>query len=200
MRTSHLLLTFMFCWFTSLAFAQIDTEANLQAINQKRQKINRIGMITLGSWAIGNIATAGFSISNAEGSRKHFHQMNLGWGAVNLALAGFGYYSALTEPQLLSLNETVDKHYQIQKILLLNSGLDLAYMASGLYLRERAKNDANRQDMFEGFGNSLILQGGFLFVFDVTLYLIHRTNNPKVQQLLENVQLSYNQIGFVYQF
>ncbi|MEM9982438.1 MAG: hypothetical protein AAF734_08075 [Bacteroidota bacterium] len=111
MRTSHLLLTFMLCWLSSLAFAQIDTEASLQTINQKRQKINRIGMLTLGSWAIGNIATAGFSISNAEGSRKSFHQMNLGWGAVNLAIAGFGYYSVLTEPRLLSLHETVDKHY-----------------------------------------------------------------------------------------
>ena len=127
MRTSHLLLTFMFCWFTSLAFAQIDTEANLQAINQKRQKINRIGMITLGSWAIGNIATAGFSISNAEGSRKHFHQMNGLWNIVNIGIAGAGYLALTKEdPSSMTLAQSVLEQQKIEKLLIFNTGLDIA--------------------------------------------------------------------------
>ncbi len=42
-------------------------------------------MMTLGGWAIGNIAVSGFSLRNASGSNKHFHQMNVYWNAVNLA-------------------------------------------------------------------------------------------------------------------
>ncbi|MCB0846751.1 MAG: hypothetical protein KDE26_26060, partial [Bacteroidetes bacterium] len=75
--------------------------------------------------------------------------------------------------------KTVKAQNQIEKILLFNAGLDLAYIASGAYLIERSKTNpanAGRAEQFNGYGQSLILQGGFLFVFDLTAFLIHQRN------------------------
>ena len=46
-------------------------------------------------------------------------------------------------------------------------GLDVCYMLAGAILKNRAgKMSSENQARNIGFGNSLILQGGFLFVFD----------------------------------
>jgi hypothetical protein len=50
---------------------------------------------------------------------------------------------------------------------------------------------------FNGFGNGLILQGGFLFVFDLTAYFIHnRHRKLGLNPLMQNIQLSDNGLGF----
>ena len=59
-------------------------------------------------------------------------------------------------------------------VLLLNAGLDVAYIMTGLYMKERAKNVEKRKAMLKGYGNSIMLQGGFLFLFDVALYFINQ--------------------------
>jgi hypothetical protein len=58
---------------------------------------------------------------------------------------------------------------------LLNAGLDVAYIATGFYLKERSKNSSSSERL-RGYGNSLLLQGGFLLMFDVALYFIHQNN------------------------
>ncbi len=63
----------------------------------------------------------------------------------------------------------------IQSFLLLNAGLDVAYIATGFYLKERSKNSSSSERL-RGYGNSLLLQGGFLLAFDVALYFIHQSN------------------------
>ena len=46
-------------------------------------------------------------------------------------------------------------------------GLDVCYMLAGAILKNRAgRMCSDNQARNIGFGNSLILQGGFLFVFD----------------------------------
>ena len=95
--------------------------------------------------------------------------MNLAWNSVNLVIAGFGYYNALNAGSDLTLLETFAEQKGIENILLLNAGLDVGYMLGGLYLLERSKNVGKRQDILKGFGQSIILQGGFLFAFDVIM-------------------------------
>ena len=59
-------------------------------------------MMILGGWALGNMAVSGILLGNTEpasksgwGVTKGYHQMNIGWNAVNLTIAGFGYLAAL---------------------------------------------------------------------------------------------------------
>ena len=51
---------------------------------------------------------------------------------------------------------------------LFNAGLDVGYMATGAYLWERGIRKDSRG--LKGYGQSLILQGGFLFTFDLIMY------------------------------
>ena len=50
--------------------------------------------------------------------------------------------------------------------------------------------------MYNGFGNSLIIQGGFLFVFDLIAYGIHRSRSKKeLWPLIDKINLSGNGFG-----
>ncbi len=103
MPIRHILLASLFI-MSCTAYAQESKEA-LLSFNQKRLQTNKIGMLTLGSWALFNIGTGVLASRQATGSNKHFHQMNAYWNVANLALAGFGYYgSANSDPAFSSSN------------------------------------------------------------------------------------------------
>ncbi len=143
---------------------------------QHRQQINKTGMLVLGTWAVGNILTGAYGHFTATGKARYFHQMNAMWNFVNLGIATFGYVNALNaDPYTMGLSEAVGEYTTMQNILLLNAGLDVAYMTAGFYLRERSKT-SSKAEMLKGYGNGLILQGAFLFVFDIALYFIHRNH------------------------
>lgn len=146
---------------------------DLIAFNQDRLNINQTGMYVLGGWAAGNIALSSWQYYQTEGTTKYFHQMNVFWNLVNLGIAGAGYYTAVTGSADLDLATTLIEQRKIEKILLLNAGLDVAYVTAGFLLRERAKVKTEKFDQFTGWGNSLILQGSFLFVFDLVMHQIH---------------------------
>ena len=143
------------------------------SFNQERLEINRKGMIVLGSWAAGNMIVSAWQYTQTEGQTRYFHQMNVFWNVVNAGIAGFGYYQSANGATDLSLIESMNEQNSIEKILLFNAGLDVAYIATGLYLKERGKVKSEKFDQFTGYGNSLILQGGFLLVFDIVMHQLH---------------------------
>jgi hypothetical protein len=170
---------------------------SLIGFNQSRQKINKIGMLTLGGWAVGNIITGAVMRSRTEGITQKFHEMNIYWNTFNLGLAGAGLYSALRSPtDGLSVYGSWQEQSSIEKTLLFNAGLDVGYILGGLYLNERGKNTEKNSELLQGFGRSVILQGGFLMAFDLTMYFIHRHNAGKHKALFENIQLSLAPDGF----
>lgn len=130
-------------------------------------------MLTLGGWAVVNIG-AGLALrGSSEGATREFHTMNALWNTVNLGIAGFGYYAATqSDPASWDLATSLGKHQNFQKILLFNAGLDVGYIMGGLYLTERAKRPDVNSDQLKGFGNSIMLQGAFLMVFDLANYFI----------------------------
>ena len=167
---------------------------------QHRQQINKTGMLVLGTWAVGNILTGAYGHFTATGKARYFHQMNAMWNVVNLGIATFGYVNALNaDPAAMGLAQVIGEYTSLQNILLLNAGLDVAYMATGFYLRERSKT-ASRSEMLKGYGNGLILQGAFLFVFDIVLYFIHRNHaSLELFPLIDKLGASAGGIGVVIQ-
>lgn len=159
----------------------------LQDFNQTRIDYNQKGMVILGSWAVGNMVWGGIGASQTTGETKAFHQMNLYWNSVNLVIAGFGYYQATKEAPGSDFWATMEAQQKIEKILLFNAGLDLAYIAGGFYLKERGLR--NQKDQLIGFGKSVILQGGFLLAFDAVLYGFHQTHSEELQEIMQNVSL-----------
>lgn len=142
--------------------------------NRRRLDINRKGMGALLGWAAGNMAFGAYGWATAERERaKYFHQMNLMWNTVNAAIGGIGLAQAINEdPDGLTTVETIEKTRSMQQILLFNAGLDVAYVATGFWLRERGGNSNDVQ--LSGYGDSLLIQGGFLFAFDLVLWGLHQ--------------------------
>ncbi|MFN7119291.1 MAG: DUF6992 family protein [Saprospiraceae bacterium] len=193
------LLLFFFFFWTCLLFSQ---DVNLLKVNEIRIEKQRIGMLIMGTWAVGNMATGALLAGRKQGEAKYFHLMNIGWNAVNLGLATVGYLNAINaDPASYDMLSTIKEQYNIEKILLLNTGLDVGYMLGGLYLMERSKNNNKNPERLKGFGKSIILQGAFLFTFDLIFYFTHaQTRSMEWQQLLSNVYFDGNQVGLVLQF
>ena len=167
----------------------------LQQFNDYRYQVNRTAMLTLGSWAVGNIVLNSILYGRGTGSTRYFYQMNVAWNLVNLGIAGFGYYAAMHPDTTLTLSQSLKEQANIEKILLFNAGLDVAYIMTGFYLKERSRNQEKYTDRFKGYGNSLILQGAFLFVFDLVVYYFQVKNHLVMESLLSNIYFSPSQIG-----
>ena len=163
------------------------SEKSLEIINEKRLKLNKDGMKVLGSWAAGNIIISGAGMTQTEGSVRYFHQMNLAWNSVNLAIAGLGYFGSRRDPSAFNLKETVQEYNKFENILLFNAGLDVGYMATGAYLWERGIR--KKSSRLKGYGQSLILQGGFLFTFDIIMYLASKQQSNNLLEVLDDIQL-----------
>ena len=186
------IVLFLLLW-NGTAFAQV---GGLTQYNIERLKTNKTAMTVLGGWAVGNIALGLALQGQRTGSDKYFHQMNAGWNVINLTLAGFGYWSAIkTDPASFDTFATVQEQFKIQKILLFNAGLDVGYMLGGLYLIERSKNDSDNADRLRGFGRSIVLQGAFLFAFDLVTYGFHARHNDSLRPLLGG-----DQLGLIWNF
>ncbi len=160
--------------FTLSAYAQNDSV--FYSFHQNRMNINETAMLVLGSWAAGNILAGTYGNFKASGEAKYFQQFNAMWNVVNLGIAALGYLNAVNyEPSSMTKLEILHEYSSLQSFLLLNAGLDVAYIATGFYLKERSKNSSSSERL-RGYGNSLLLQGGFLLAFDVALYFIHQSN------------------------
>lgn len=163
------LLTATFILFTILAFSQ-SLEDSWEAERHYRQT----GMMVLGGWAVANIASGLVMRSNTTGVDSRFWEMNAIWNGVNLAIAGFGYFTAAKLGTDGSAFELYQEQMGMDKMLLFNAGLDLGYIAAGAWMMERSKNVSKDPDLWKGYGKSIMLQGAFLFAFDVAMVLIHK--------------------------
>ena len=157
----------------------------------ERTRLDQRGLTVLGGWAVGNLLVSGIATGQTEGSAHYFHQMNIGWGAVNLVLAGTGYLAARRATQRPDTDRAGNVRAQLrtENLYLFNAGLDVAYLATGLYLLEKSRNPtaAGSPDRWRGYGQSLLLQGGFLLLFDGFQYVTHHRHGYQLDPLLSRV-------------
>lgn len=195
-KTAFLAVLFFFLAITWVQAQDVSTR--IAGFNQVRIDYNKAGMIILGSWALGNIALGGIMAGRTSGETKAFHQMNLYWNTVNLAIAGIGYYSAMNEVPSSEFWETMHAQHSIEKILLVNAALDLGYMAGGLYVLERGRRVDKEQ--LKGFGKSVILQGAFLMSFDAIKYVFHNIHGKELPTIMSHIGITPNGVGFLMNF
>lgn len=168
--------------------AQADAVAlSWSAFNETRLETIRIHAFILGIWALLNIAIGGYLTYILEdGEPESFHHMNAAWNLINLGVAWAMLHAAnYADIGTYDLLTSIGKHFQAQKLMLLNIGLDVSYMLAGLTLFEHSKNNEKFHFVLRGFGKSIILQGAFLFVLDITFYSIHASQNAVLRELLE---------------
>lgn len=175
----------------------------LTGFNQQRLDRTRYSMYVLGAWGVANVAGGALGMAQTRGSQRAFHQMNLGWGVINAGLAASGLWTAThMDPAAFDLYETVRQHHRMQKILLFNAGLDIAYMAGGAWMLERAKTSVQHQDRLRGFGRSILLQGAFLFAFDLGAAMYLGGLEKQLPPLFEHTSIRFDgqSLGLTLQF
>ena len=196
------LLLFTLTLLLKLSFAQ--TDPIIKQFDYRKNTINHNGMIVLTSWASANIIGSGIAYSLTKSNEeKEFHLMNASWGIVNLGIALPGLLSKQkTSATLYDLQKNQTK---IEKLFLANAILDVAYISGGFYLKEYSKNqpDIKKQERFNGFGNSVIIQGAGLMVFDLAMTILNNRNRKKhLDPFLKNTSISFtgNYVKLGYRF
>ena len=155
------MLTTAALWASATTFASPPSPVAVESGETQE----RVAMRTLATWGAGNLLLGAVTSQLSEDAEwQAFHQMNAGWGAVNLGLAATG---------LLPKRREVDPAKQKQRwlnfpaVFAFNAGLDVGYVGTGIWLiHQGVEYDDSQQ---KGWGKSLILQGSALFVFDVVM-------------------------------
>ena len=174
MKVFILLTALLF--YTSISKAQ--QKDTLLYFQNQHKKINKRGMVVLSSWASVNILAGGigyFTTTNNE--VKNIHLMNSGWGLINGTLA---LSSLLTKQKIISnYKEAYKLQHKTEKIFLANTILDVVYVSAGTTLIQvsRNQNSKEKKEQLTGFGKSIIIQGVFLFAFDLSILLTHQKNS-----------------------
>ncbi len=144
--------------------------------------INRKAMLILSAWAVLNFLTSSFWLFRSKGMNKYFHQMNIGWNLVNVAIVIFSLYGIEPNPTITS-QFLVEEQSFIERFLFLNIGLDCAYMALGWGMIQRSLHLQKNPLRLRGFGKSLLIQGGFLFLFDLGYFSFHFVHGKGLWQV-----------------
>ncbi|MBL7682130.1 MAG: hypothetical protein JNK00_02125 [Flavipsychrobacter sp.] len=174
-------------------------DAAFVQLNNKRIATNKTGMTILGAWGAANIigGVAG-ALASTNQEWKSFHTMNALWGTVNIGIAGIGYMGARKEAgQILTCDKMLGRYESGKRLFLINSGLDIIYIGSGMALISYA-DDLDNPARWRGYGKSVAMQGIFLLVFDGTMYALHQHNNKQWYKLLEGICVTGNGVGLNY--
>ena len=140
----------LYCLFLSLSFADSQTSSDPMPPEVSLHR----GMWVLQGWGLTNMATGiPMAITSKDPQVSAFFQMNAGWNVVNVGLASAS----------LIRKKSVDTQ-KIKRVFFVNTGLDVGYVIAGILLSQKGNRNNDPQQL--GFGNSIVLQGTFLFVFD----------------------------------
>ena len=169
------LVFILFILFSFTFFSQENNFSKVENINSDTSvlhnnfyKTQENAMKILGGWSALNITLSPFLKTTSNESWPHFHQMNFNWNLVNAGIAGLGYIGLKKRKEKNWSSSSLEKERnKLKKSLAVNMGLDVCYIIAGVLLNNRVeKLSSQDQARNIGFGNSLMLQGGFLFVFD----------------------------------
>ena len=152
-----------------------------EAVAMERINITRGYMTALGAWGLVNVVQGSISTTNTVGPEHYFHQMSAYFNAVNVGIAAVGFLGI--KKQLLKTNtlaSEIQAQQKIQKILLINSALDVGYFTTGLLMRNSGIKNQNAK--IQGYGGSIMLQGAFLLVYDLLQFGAHRKNGKRLGQ------------------
>lgn len=196
MRTSCILLLCL----SFIAPTKAQDMSVFDTYNRERNAITRTNMLVLGGWGIGNMA-GGLTgvLTTPKGSEaNYFHQMNIYWNTVNVAIAVPGFLAARKRmKRSYDIHATFKEQRKIETSYLINMGLDAVYVGTGLWMNEFGNGrPQNQRALLKGMGNSIMMQGGFLLLFDVVSFVIHRRHWNRNEGGIFG-QLEFNGSGIV---
>lgn len=190
----NLLFTFSLRLINSIYPAPVKTFSIL-SFDQRIKVLKTAQAIFLAIWAGLNLLSGLLLIFTTTDHHFyfHFHAMNASWGLVNLIVAAFLYYhhnSIFNQP--LTLLQQMDLQRHAEKMIMLNIGLDIAFVTAGWACYQFDKiTDLSFPGLWKGFGVSILLQGTFLLIQDLLFYYLHhknyKENYPVWKKKMENL-------------
>ena len=179
------------------AFAQQDS---LKAYNAERVRITSNGMEYLGGWGILNAGSGAILWANSTTSEtRYFFQMNTVWGSANF-LTGLLTYTGLqnNKNKKLTAAQTSQEQERIEKIFKVNMYLDVVYLGAGTYLK--VVGDSRNSPIMKGYGESVLLQGGFLLLFDGLMLHAEKQHGNKLRNFLEKHPMTFDgkRVGIIF--
>jgi hypothetical protein len=177
--------------FITLSVSSISQNIDLVAFEKQRVNYTKKSMLVLGGWSAANMIGSAFATKTSNQEMRYFHQMNVQWNGINLLIASLGYWGASKKNtgNATTLASVLQHQNGVEKTYLINLGLDVAYVTGGLYLTEKSKSNSNRPRL-KGYGNAIMVQGGFLLLYDIVNYAIHRKHGKQLDKVLEKIQLT----------
>lgn len=164
---------------SALLLTSVAPVAGWLASYQARELLLGRGLALLGVWALANLVVSGYQLprTDARAMPHHFHFMNCCWGFINAVLASVGILRTHpgTPPVGFTAAEAAYDHQHLLLIFQVNAALDLVYLAVGWWLIARAARPALQPVTpvrLLGYGRSIMLQGGFLLLFDAIMALV----------------------------
>jgi|VirMetMinimDraft_7_1064189.scaffolds.fasta_scaffold49225_1 hypothetical protein len=168
-------------------------QTSLDEINQTRCKHSLNGMIAFSSWTGANLIAGTVGVLTTKGETQHFFEMNLYFNVVNLGLAIPGLIGAVKAKRTgLSFEQSVKEVQKVKTVYLVNGVLDLTYITAGFLLREMGRNNSNDiqlKNRLTGYGNSLIVQGGFLLIYDFIEFGVHAINGKRLDEHWDKISV-----------
>jgi hypothetical protein len=190
--------------FLSLKNSIAQSDSIIKQFDTKKNNLNHRGMMVLSSWAGANIVGSGIGYAlTTSNEEKEFYLMNGSWGIINLGIALPGLLAKKNSSA--TIYDLQKSQTKIEKIFLANTILDVVYISGGFYLKELSKNqtDIKKQERFNGFGNSVIIQGAGLMIFDLAMTILNNRNRKKhLDPFLKKASISFsgNYIKLGYRF
>lgn len=137
----------------------------------------------LGAWATGSVVVGAVMAVVGRTAQlpvvSGFARQQVAWGAIDGAIAAFGAVRSRGQaPDGLSIindddrpdEQSQQKARRLERLLTINAGLDVLYVASGIALAAAAAPLARRTgrdaDRIVGDGLGIVVQGGFLLALD----------------------------------
>ncbi len=121
-------------------------------------------------WANFNIGGGINAIRRKDPFWKAFGAQCVGWGLVNAALAWFGLRRSrqqATEATAHTPERQTSERQSLARLLWINTGLDVIYVTVGLVLAYTGRAGETNRAPRRGAGWGMVLQGAFLFFFDL---------------------------------
>jgi hypothetical protein len=121
----------------------------------------------LGRWGLLSVVSGAALALTGNRFWRGIGAQCFGWGAVDGAIGLFGLHGArkkAAESDALQPDVQHPARELLRRILWVNTALDVGYVAGGIALaRTRGREDA----FWRGSGWGIVVQGGFLFFFDL---------------------------------
>ena len=159
--------------FALTVFFTISLNSNSQdslKLHDTFYKNQQQSLLLLSGWSVVNLIgspIANKNMYNSTTTNEYFHEMNFNWNLLNAGIAGLSHFLVHRDSKReWNLNQLSTKKTKAEKSIIFNMGLDLVYVISGLIMNKNSDVNKESDNINIGYGNSLMVQGGYLFLYD----------------------------------